>query len=141
MRRAFRLLPLVVGATYLAALVLIAWWPTHVDAGLGVVDWPLTRALAAVLGISAASAYAVIEVGANVALFVPLGLLISWRFAGWRWWRVALVGALVSVVIEVVQAVTPLDRTASVTDVLANTVGAALGALAAQWVVRRRLVR
>ena len=140
MDRALRLMPLVVGAVYLAALALIAWWPTHVDAGLGVVDWPVTRELAALLGISASSAYSVIEVGANVALFVPLGALLAWWIPGWPWWRVALVGALISAVIEVVQAVTPLDRTASVIDVVANTAGTALGALAARWIARRRLV-
>ncbi|OUZ12123.1 hypothetical protein BHE97_02710 [Aeromicrobium sp. PE09-221] len=140
MARAFRLLPLLAGAVYLAVLALVAWWPTHVDAGLGVVDWRVTRGLATVLGISAGSAYAVIEVSANVALFVPFGVLVAW-WGGWAWWRVAIIGALVSTVIEAVQAVAPLDRTASVGDVLANTAGAALGALVARWVLRRRLVR
>lgn len=132
---------IVLGACYLVALASIAWWPSHVDAGLGVVDWPLTRGLAAALGIAPSSAYALIEVAANVALFVPFGWLAAWWLPGWSVARVVVAGALISVVIEVVQTATPLDRTGSVIDVLANTVGVACGAGVARWAVRKRLVR
>jgi glycopeptide antibiotics resistance protein len=63
----------------------------------------------------------------NLLLLLPVGLfgplVLPWLS---RWWRVALVAALVSACIEVVQLQIP-DRSADVDDVLLNTLGALLG--------------
>jgi hypothetical protein len=78
-----------------------------------------------------------VEFGANIVLFLPFGFLLTllWR----RPWLGVLVAVGVSVAAEVAQ--TALDgRFATPRDVLANSLGALLGA-AIGWAVRRRLVR
>lgn len=70
----------------------------------------------------------------NVLLFVPVGALLAALLRG-RWWAAVLVAGLCSAVIEVVQS-RWLERIGSVDDLVANTLGAALGALA--LTLRRR---
>jgi len=60
----------------------------------------------------------------NAALFLPLGVALS--VAGWRPWRTIAVGALLSCGVETAQFVIP-GRDPSLSDVLFNTLGAALG--------------
>ncbi|MBO1769108.1 VanZ family protein [Agrococcus sp. TF02-5] len=84
--------------------------------------------------------YGWIEVAANVALFAPLGALLSITL-GQRRRSMALALAL-SVCAELVQLALP-ERDASLRDVAANAAGAALG-IAAVWRVpphRRRAHR
>lgn len=64
----------------------------------------------------------------NVLLFVPLGALFV-VVTGRTWWLAVVVAAAGSTAIEVVQGVF-LAREATWQDVAANTVGAAIGALA-----------
>jgi glycopeptide antibiotics resistance protein len=72
----------------------------------------------------------------NVLLFVPAGALLV-ALLRWKWWAAVLVAGLCSAVIEVVQS-RWLERVGSVDDLVANTVGAALGALALTLRRRRR---
>jgi glycopeptide antibiotics resistance protein len=77
----------------------------------------------------------VIEVALNVLLFVPLSL-VGWYVVrqGIAFWVVA--GLVLSVIIELVQLTIP-GRTTTLSDVIANTSGAALGALGcALWGAR-----
>ena len=60
----------------------------------------------------------------NVVLFLPLGWIA--RRGGWRLWRVALAGLLVSGSIELLQQWVS-GRTSQASDILLNTSGAALG--------------
>ena len=60
----------------------------------------------------------------NAALFLPLGAALS--VAGWRPWRTIVLGALLSCGVETAQLVIP-GRDPSLSDVLFNTLGAALG--------------
>ena len=76
-----------------------------------------------------------IEFAANVMMFAPLGFLLSLLFRH-AWWGVALALAL-SVAAELAQLVIP-SRQAHLRDVLANVLGAALGAALAWLIVRRR---
>ncbi|CAN5166098.1 hypothetical protein BH11ACT1_BH11ACT1_25870 [soil metagenome] len=69
----------------------------------------------------------VLEFGANIVMFVPLGLLAALLLPRRRWW-VALVGAIVaSLAVETVQSTALPHRFGSLRDVLGNTLGAAIG--------------
>ncbi len=68
----------------------------------------------------------------NVLLFVPLGVGLT-LITSWRWWRMVLAAALASTLVEAVQLVLP--READPLDVVANTVGAAVGVLAVRFAV------
>jgi VanZ family protein len=75
---------------------------------------------------------------ANIALFVPIGILYPISSGGpirARVFRAVIVGGLLSLAIELAQTAEP-ERYSSVIDVLANTTGAALGAALLLLVVR-----
>jgi VanZ like protein len=65
----------------------------------------------------------------NVVLFVPLGVLLV-VVLRWAWWWATCAGALASAVVEVVQGLW-LDRLGDWRDVVANGLGALVGAVAA----------
>lgn len=75
-----------------------------------------------------------VEFAANVALFAPLGFLVTALVR--RLWAGVGAALLVSAAAEAVQVLLP-GRSASPRDVLANVVGAAIGALLAVLVLRR----
>lgn len=127
---------LVLAAAYLLALALVAFWPSPVDQGIDVVNsWPV-RLLESTLGLSRPEGYDVVQLAANVVLFVPLGWLAV-ALTRARWWQVALLGFLLSSGIEVGQALLRPDRFATLSDVVANTLGTALGALTASLLLHR----
>jgi len=70
----------------------------------------------------------IVESVANVALFVPLGAALALR--EWSIRRVALYAGVLSALIEGAQLLVISGRTASVGDVLLNTLGGVLGAMA-----------
>jgi glycopeptide antibiotics resistance protein len=129
-----------VSLAYLVALTLIAFWPIPVDRGAhgsisSVVLW-LHRH-----GVPAWLNYAVIEFTANIALFVPVGLLVVLLAGAHRWWLGPLFGAAISSAIEVGQLVFLPERFATVNDVIANSLGAVLGTIAAIIVLNPALDR
>ena len=65
----------------------------------------------------------------NLAMFVPLGLLIplSWSRLNWR--DVTVVAFLISAAVEIFQGVLLPHRSAEFADVVANTLGCAVGAV------------
>jgi glycopeptide antibiotics resistance protein len=77
-----------------------------------------------------------IERLANVALFVPIGLLASLVVG--RWWAGFIVGIVISGGVEVAQKLFLDDRVASWWDIAMNGAGAAVGALASAWIIARR---
>ena len=79
----------------------------------------------------------VLEMIGNVALFVPLGWSLRWRFKRLRIVHVAAVAAAISVTIEALQALTGGGRWPETTDVITNTVGALLGAALAGMGIAR----
>jgi glycopeptide antibiotics resistance protein len=86
-------------------------------------------------------AYIALEFGANIAMFVPFGVLVWLAFGRPRWWIVMLLGFATTVTIELVQLSLP-TRFSTVSDVVANTLGTAIGlgivrVVAARTVTRR----
>ncbi len=76
--------------------------------------------------------FALADALVNIALFVPLGCAVAFR--GLRRDRALAWIALTSITVETLQYVIVRGRTASVADVMANTVGGALGmAMPAAW--------
>ncbi|MBT1611359.1 VanZ family protein [Curtobacterium poinsettiae] len=125
---------------YGVALALVGFWGSPVDASGGL--W-LTRALAAAHrhGLPDRIDYAAVESFANVVYFVPLGLLVV-LLAGARWWWAAIAtGLVVSACIETGQALFLPARTATIDDVVANGVGALLGAVAGVLLLSRAAQR
>ncbi|WP_374457494.1 VanZ family protein [Nocardioides sp.] len=78
-----------------------------------------------------------VEFALNVVAFVPASFLGSllWERLTWRDWTAG--GFVASFLVEVVQAVVLDQRSATHADVVANTLGALVGALAGAFVVRR----
>lgn len=66
------------------------------------------------------------EVSLNVALFVPIGLLLSGSIRNWKWWHVAIAGCCLSLIIELLQLVTGKGL-CETDDLIHNTLGACVG--------------
>ncbi|WIB62049.1 VanZ family protein [Curtobacterium sp. MCLR17_007] len=116
-------------ALYGIGVLLVGFWGSPVDAGahpgiLRVLD------LAHRAGLPLWFGYGALEFTANVLFFVPLGLLVVLRLGTRAWWAGAAAGLVVSAAIEVGQALFLPARFASLDDVLANTSGAVIGAMA-----------
>lgn len=119
------------------ALLVIGLWPRHVDERIDVVGswygrWLMDR------GLTYRQTYDLIEGLANVAMYVPFGIIVAWVLTRFRWWGTVASALVVSGAIELIQAVARPDRTASLVDVLHNTLGAALGASLVVLLARRR---
>lgn len=87
--------------------------------------------------------YDVVEFTANVLMFVPMGILFTLLWGVWRWWLVLAVGAAATLIIEFIQLFLP-ERVSDPRDLLANTLGAALGILLVvlgSAIVHRRRMR
>lgn len=109
-------------AVYGIALALIAFWPEPVDSGAG-------RLLKWVTQVFPVLTYQRIEFGANVLLFVPLGIGLALLMKNLRYLVMPL-GFLTSLTIEAGQAVFIPDRYPTVSDLIANTAGACIGLVA-----------
>jgi hypothetical protein len=123
----------------LAAYCLVVAWlllsPTSAAPTAGV-EWLADLAV----GLGAPSAVASaehVEFVANVGVMVPAAVLaaLSWPRGSWRDWTAY--GFVVAAGVEVVQAVLLTGRTATFVDVVANTVGVALGGLLVDLLRRR----
>lgn len=124
-------------AAFALALALIVLLPSEGHRALGLAE-ALARA-AERLGIPYAPAFAVIEFGANIALFVPLGLLLPLALGSIgrsTLFATIAVGAVTSMCIEFAQLAIP-GRVSTPADVLANTLGTAIGVGVIHWATRR----
>jgi glycopeptide antibiotics resistance protein len=120
----------------LIPLAFIAFWPSPVDQ-------PVQGQLAHILrslhdrGIPRWFNYKFIEASANVALFVPFGVVSALAFPEKRWWQVGAFGLLISCCMELGQLLFLHNRFASPVDLVTNMSGAFMGALLASQAVKR----
>lgn len=124
---------------YTVVVLVITMWPSPPDPGASpllqrVLDW------AHGAGLPAAVDVATLEVVANVAMFVPLGLLVAASRRLRRPWLAVPIALAFSAAIETTQIALP-GRYPTVLDVVANTLGAALGAAVVVAVVAHRARR
>jgi hypothetical protein len=115
-------------AGYTVLLGFVGFRPTPVDREASPTVWWWIRAVRRA-GFEWYS-YEFLEFSANVLLFVPLGLLgvlaVGLRF----WWAPLVFGVAATVVIETGQAMLLPERFPSTSDVIANSIGTALGVAA-----------
>jgi VanZ family protein len=123
-------------AVVTVAVLVIVFWPTPVDAGA---RGTIARVLDTLYGVGLPRfvTYGVVEFGANIVMFLPLGLLVALALPRWLLWFSPLLCASLSLGIELCQALLLPHRFASILDVAANTLGAILGTLIAIVVVKR----
>ncbi len=124
---------------YLAAVLLITLLPADAAGRVtGLVG--VLADLVAGWGVPREPAAVAFEFLANVALFVPLGVLLSLAWPRLSPWLVIGAGFVLSGAIELTQFTLP-SRFPTVGDVVANTTGAAIGYAAVAWWRLRRLSR
>ena len=120
---------------YALALALIALWPTPVDRPVDGLIVDVVRHVHE-LGMPGWVGYDLIEFLANVALFAPFGFFVS-ALLDTHPAVSALVGFATSASIEVLQLVVRPERFATISDVVANTLGAVIGVAFAHAVTPR----
>lgn len=115
-------------AGFLAFLALVGFWPSPVDK-------PVRGEIAGFLflihslGVPGWIGYGSVEAFANVAIFVPLGVLAALAFPKKPWWQVGAFGLLVSGLMELGQLLFLHSRFPSPLDLTTNTAGCLVGAL------------
>ena len=121
-------------------LAFVAFWPSPID-------YHVQADLAKILkflhshGIPTWFNYKFVEAAANVVLFVPLGAVARLAFPSKRWWQVGAFGLIVSGCMELGQLLFLDNRYASPLDLVTNTGGAVIGAIAATLVINRLRAR
>lgn len=80
------------------------------------------------------------NLGFNILLFVPFGFFMAMRkpLSNRRLGQITLIGAILSLGIEVVQYAIPMGRTADINDVILNTIGASLGCVI--WIALQKVI-
>ncbi|MCW2839286.1 MAG: hypothetical protein JWR55_769 [Aeromicrobium sp.] len=120
---------LVLTGLYLLALASVGFWRTPIDQNVPIVTAPPVVWMQENLGLSISESYHLVEAGANVVLFIPLGaLVLLWR-REWTWLHATVVAFATTALIETGQQVLRPERFASMRDIVANTLGGAVGAL------------
>lgn len=108
-----------IGVAYVAGAAVLLLWPTAVTG-------PFSSLLAA-LRRTVPYGDRLLEVGANVVLFVPLGWAVASLLPRGRRWLVVVGAVIVSSMVEFAQGALLPGRSASLRDVAANSLGAAIG--------------
>lgn len=112
--------------TYLAGLALVGFWPAPVDK-------PIQNRLATALnylhelGVPRWVNYQFVEASANVAMFIPLGILVAMALPTRPWWLLFGIGLLASFSMELGQLLFIAARFASLTDIVTNALGGLIG--------------
>lgn len=122
---------------YLAALAVTVFSPTS-RVQSSAVQWMHGNLQG--LGVPYWVSASTVEFASNVVLFIPLSLLGSLLWQRWGAWAWTLAGFVTTLTIEAAQMVFLSGRSPTVSDIVANTLGAFCGALLA-LPVRSRLRR
>jgi glycopeptide antibiotics resistance protein len=111
-------------------VLLATMWPTPLDLGYAA---SINRVLDVLHrnGVPEWFGYNKLEVSANVLMFVPLGFFVSMLLPVRVWWLALIICPGLSVAIELTQAYALSARFATVSDVIANSTGALIGAVLA----------
>ncbi|WP_394550988.1 VanZ family protein [Agromyces sp. MMS24-JH15] len=126
-------------APYLVALGFIVFLPAREAGRITGIVGVLADAVATV-GVPREPAAIVFEFLANIALFVPLGLLLPLAWPRLGPITVIVAGCALSTGIELIQLAIP-SRVSTISDVVANTAGTALGYLVATVLLVERAKR
>jgi glycopeptide antibiotics resistance protein len=127
-------------ALCLTAVLFATMWPAPLDQ---VYTFTVTQLLDVLhkYGVPLWFGYTKLEFSANVVMFAPLAFLLTLTQPTRRWWLALVLCPALSGAIELTQAIFLDARFATLTDVLANSIGALLGvvlAVAARAVVHAR---
>jgi glycopeptide antibiotics resistance protein len=79
-----------------------------------------------------------VEFGENVLIIAPVTFFASLLRPRYSWLEWTALGFLAALLVEVIQAVALPDRRATYSDIVANTLGALLGALVVRLLSRTR---
>ncbi|MGV2982219.1 VanZ family protein [Microbacterium sp. AGC85] len=120
---------------YTIALALVVWLPGDQASRVTGIVVRLARSLAYRLDVPFVYTYTVLEFLANIALFIPFGLLLAVAWSWLKTWHLAVLGLVTSGVIEFVQLFLP-SRFSTVSDLIANTAGAVVGCLFVRIIAR-----
>jgi glycopeptide antibiotics resistance protein len=129
----------VVTFVYLGVVAFITLGPQPLDDGTDSLVWRLLGFFSR-FGATDWITYSTLEFWANVAMFVPVGLFFLLLLGRGRWWLAMVLGALLTCVIEFTQMFLP-DRVSDPRDIVANSVGAFVGVIAALIVTWPAAVR
>lgn len=118
---------------YLVGLARVTLWPRLGDDD----GFDLVRTfLGWINSAGIALTYSATEFLANIALFVPFGILVSLLRPRWPAWTVVALGLATSCAIELAQLLFLPHRVSDARDLVANTLGTVVG-VAVLLVVRR----
>jgi glycopeptide antibiotics resistance protein len=122
--------PILSGLT-IAYLALVGWLTLSPQSAVDEqsVLWRLASLLRRFPGTSWIG-FTQLEFAANIAMFVPLGLFFVLLLGRRRWWLALLVAVAITLAIEFAQQGIP-NRVSDPRDLVSNSIGAALGAIAA----------
>jgi glycopeptide antibiotics resistance protein len=99
---------------------------TPVDQGKGGEIYTLLMFLYSI-GIPTTFTYATLEFTANIVMFIPLGFFLTMLLPRRQWWIALVLLPLGSGFIETAQGLFLAQRTASLSDVVANSLGGFIG--------------
>lgn len=125
---------------YIVAVLVIVMWPTPVDRDSRGTIQNVLRALHD-RDLFTFVKYGHIEYTANIAMFIPLGVLLA-LWLGRRWWWVAMAACFaLSGTIETFQGLFLPSRYATFDDVIANTTGGVIGSLIGAVILQTLRIR
>jgi glycopeptide antibiotics resistance protein len=103
-------------------------WPAPIDQGF---NGSINRFLDVLHrnGVPPWFGYNKLEFSANILMFLPLGFLVAMILPAHFWWFALVICPALSVTIELTQGALLAARFATVSDVIANSIGALIGIL------------
>ena len=120
---------------YAIGLAAIVWLPASIAGRVTGLAFRLARWVSVEFDIALSTSYTVFEFLANIALFVPFGLLLAAAWPRRSPWLIILIGYAASATIELVQTLLP-SRYPTLSDVIANTLGTIIGCLVARMLLQ-----